>query len=419
MTAAPPALPYLNLPLHQAAQPDAPGVLAGVRVADFSHYLAGPLCTQILADMGAEIIKVEPPGRGDDFRSNTPRLGGEAGTFLWANRNKKSLALDLATPEGREVAQQLIGSCDILVENFSAGVMEKFGLDHASLCARHPALVYCSISGYGRTGPMAKRLSFDPTAQAESGFMWINGLDDGPGVMVGIPVMDMTTGMMACSAILGALFARQRNGIGQHVEVAMVDQAVAMLAYKATNYLITGESPARAANRSAITVPVGVFETRDRPLYLACTNDRIFARFSQAVGHPEWLERWASNPARVQDRDALHAVLRSVLQAQPCDEWIGVLREAAVPVAPVRTVAENLASDDVRTRGLLSRIPHPTAGFVPNVAPPFRFSESGVAEPRAAPLLGQHSAEVLAQLGVPPERVQSLRDRGIVQIAAA
>lgn len=419
MTPAPAIAPYLDLPLHQPAQPVAPGVLAGVRVADFSHYLAGPLCTQILADMGAEIIKVEPPGRGDDFRSNTPRLGGESGTFLWANRNKKSLALDLATSEGRELARRLVGTCDILVENFSSGVMEKFGLDHASLRASQPALVYCSISGYGRAGPMARRLSFDPTAQAESGFMWINGLDGGPGVMVGIPVMDMTTGMMASSAILGALFSRQRTGIGQYVEVAMVDQAVAMLAYKATNYLITGEPPARAANRSAVTVPVGVFDTGDRPLYLACTNDRIFARFADAVGHPEWLERWAGNSARVQDGDALHAVLRDVLRARRCDEWIGVLREAAVPVAPVRTVAENLASDDVRMRGLLSRIPHPTAGFVPNVAPPFRFSESAVAEPRAAPLLGQHTAEVLAQLGVLPERVHSLHDRGIVQIAAA
>ena len=406
-----------ELPPHQPRPEAAKLALAGIRVIDFTHFIAGPVCTLILADFGAEVIKIENAARGDDMRAmRTFQLGGEGGPFLWANRNKQSVGLDLSLPEGREIARLLIAEADIVVENFSAGVMDRLGLDYASVSAGNPRLIYCSISAFGREGELAQRAGFDPIAQAEAGLMSINGHPADPPVVVGTPVVDLTTGMMAGNAILAALAARNQHGIGQRVEIAMFDQAVTMLAYLATNALISGQNPVRAGNVGSTVVPTGVFEATDGPMFLCCANERTYQRLAvDVLGRPDLATHasYATMQARVQNREALVSLLKAIFATDSRDAWLTKMRAAGVPVGPVATVSEVLAGDVIRQRGLLSKIPHPTAGMVPHIAPPFRLSATPVADPQAAPTLGQHTEQVLSEvLGYDRARLDALAETG-------
>ncbi len=394
--------------------------LAGLRIADFSHFVAGPLCSLILGDLGAEIIKIEKRHGGDDLRHIGPALiPGESGPYLWANRNKKSIALDLSTQEGQQIARDIVAKSDVLLENFSTGVMPRLGLDYPTLAARDPRLIYCSISAYGRSGPLADRLGFDPITQAESGFMSMNGEADGPALRTGPAVMDMSTGMMASNAILAALFARERTGEGQFIECVLFDQAVTMTGFHAMNYLMSGREPRRVGNNSRDAVPVWAFDTADDPIYVACANDRTWHRFAIEVLQRPALASdpdYAGAQARVKNREPLIALLNAALRAEPREHWLTRMRDSGVPAGPINTISQAFDGPEIAARGLLSRLPHPTLGVVPNIALPFRFDATPLVEPTAAPTLGQHTHAILREvLGYEPTRIdQLLRDGTVV-----
>jgi len=381
----------------------AEGPLAGLRVLDFTHFLAGPTTTLVLADGGADVIKIEDGRRGDAFRHFLPpdeRLGGEGVPFLWCNRNKRSIALDLKNPQGREIALGLAKDADIVVENFSGQVMKRLGLDWDVLSAANPRLIYCAISAYGREGEFAHRLGFDPVTQAESGFMSLNGFEDREGVRTGSSVMDISTGLMAGNAILQAVIARMRTGRGQRVEVALYDTAIAMTGYVTLQNLFNGWQPRRVGNGSADTVPTGVFHANDGPFFMVCASTVIFQRvFREVAGMPGIADdpELIRPAGRMAQRDRLVGLLADLFAADTRAHWLARLSAAGVPAGAVRTVEEALHSPETRARGLVSEIAHPTAGKVPNVAFPMRFSETPVVAPVAAPLLGQHTREILRE----------------------
>jgi crotonobetainyl-CoA:carnitine CoA-transferase CaiB-like acyl-CoA transferase len=380
------------------------GPLAGLRVIDFTHFLAGPVASMILADGGAEVIKIENANGGDAFRHFPPadeRLGGEGAPFLWCNRNKKGLALNLKTDAGRAIALALIKDADIVVENFSGKVMASLGLGYETLSAANPRLIYCAISAYGRDGPFAERLGFDPVTQAESGFMSLNGYADRDGVRTGSSVMDISTGMMASNAILSAVIARSRTGRGQLVEVALFDTAVTMTGYVAMQNLFNGWQPKRVGNGSSDTVPSGVFQASDAAFFMVCASTVIFQRvFRDVAGLPEI----ANDPelirpaGRMLQRERLVGILRDLFATNTRAHWLARLQQAGVPAGAVRTIEEALHSPETKARGLVTQIPHPTAGSVPNVAFPMRFHDTPVVTPVAAPRLGEHTDEVLRAL---------------------
>ncbi|MDH4075119.1 MAG: CoA transferase [Acidimicrobiia bacterium] len=414
-------LPPPPLPAHSPRPADAPVALDGIRVVDFSHFLAGPLATMLLGDLGAEVIKIEKPDGGDDFRTFRPRVGPDddvSAAFMWANRNKRSIALDLKRPQGRQVALDLAVTADVVVENFSAGVMASLGLDYATLATLNPRLVYCAVSAYGRSGPDADRLGFDPIVQAETGFMSLTGHPDGEPTRSGPAIMDMSTGMMACNAVLGALMARHRHGLGQYLEVSLFDTATLMLGFHAANYLVTGVPHRRTGNTSSDAAPVGVFDAADGPLYLAVANDRIFRRLATDVlRRPDLADDpdFAHASARVRNRFRLAAQLETVLASAPREYWLDRMRAAGVPAGAVRTLDEGLGSAEMAGRATLSRIEHPTLGPLPNMAPPFRLAGTPVVDPVAAPTVGQHTAEILADvLGYGPDQIAALTQSGAV-----
>jgi len=408
-----------DLPVQQNPQAAGAGVLAGIRVIDFTHFVAGPLATMTLADFGADVIKVEAPKKGEDFRyypPADPELEGQGAPYLWANRNKRSLGLDMKSAAGLEVAKALIESADVLVENFSTGVMERFGLDYETCRKINPRLVYCSVSAYGRTGPYADRLGFDPIAQAESGFISMNGYPDRQGVRTGSAVMDIGTAMMATNAILLALMARDRDGLGQFVEVALFDTAILMTGFGAMQHLTTGYEPRRNGNTSPDTCPSGVFECQDQPFYINCGNDGIFVRlFEQVLGrsdiaHDPVLSKRAN---RLEQRDYLFQLMEKEFAKHPWSHWQPRLRAASVPSGQVRTLAQALASDEARSRNLVHRIPHPVKGWIPNVASPLRLARTPSLPSKAAPAVGANTDEVLNDvLHFDESRIRELRDAG-------
>ncbi|MDX3906795.1 MAG: CoA transferase [Pigmentiphaga sp.] len=406
-----------DFPEHRARPAGAPHALDGVRVIDFSHFIAGPFATMILADMGAEVIKIEAP-RGDDFRQYPPVHPdiGQGAPFLWSNRNKRSVALDLKSEAGLRLARELIATADVVVENFSTGVMERLGLDYASCRRDNPALVYCSVSAYGRQGAFADRLGFDPIAQAESGFISMNGYPDREGVRALSPVMDIGTAMMACNAILGALLARGRTGHGQQVEVALFDSAVLMTGYATLQHVFTGEEPRRHGNTSPDTCPSGAFRARDRSFYINCGSDKIFQRLmAQVLERPDLASHpdYASGAARSARREELFAILDEAFGREPWEHWQARMRAAGVPCGLVRTVGEAVRSPEARERALLTRIPHARLGWVPNLALPIRYSATPLADPAPAPTVGQHTREVLqATLGYTADRLDALQAAG-------
>ena len=390
--------------------------LEGLRVVDFSHFIAGPICTMILADLGADVIKIENAVvNGDALRTFQPQLKGESAAFLWANRNKRSVALDLTNAAARDIARDLIVTADVVVENVSGTVMERFGLDYASVSPTNPRLVYCSISAYGRTGPLADRTGFDPVVQAESGFMALNGDPEGDPQRTGPAVMDMSTGMMASNAVLAALMAREQTGIGQQVEVALFDVATTMLGFHAMNYLVSQRVPPRFGNNSRDTAPMGVFKAADGPIYLAVANDRLFQRLAANVlDRPDLAEQaeFRTNRDRTSNREQLFGVLNGIFATRGRDHWLRKMRTAGVPAGAVRELPDAMASEEIAARGSITRIPHPKLGSVPNIASPLRLEGTPTVAPIAAPLLGQHTAEVLAELGYTRERISGLDQAG-------
>jgi len=380
----------------------APKALDGLLVVDFTRVVAGPACTQTLADFGAEVIKIENPDGGDDTRAyEHAERGGESAAYLSLNRNKRGIALDLAVPAGRDVARELISRADVVVENFSASVMGKFGLDYASVAPANPRLIYCSISAYGRKGPFASRPGFDPITQAESGFMSLNGFPDGPPVRTGPPIVDMATGMSACNAILLALIARDKLGRGQQVEVALFDMAMAMTGFYGMAYLISGANPGRFGNSPNGSPSVGVYEASDGPLYIACANDRLYHRLVIDVfDRPDLIEdpRFANRRARSANKEKLRAIIAEVFAGDTLENWMARLKKLNIPVGYLRSVEQGFNAPEVRDRHRLNRIPHPTAGSIPNIEPPIGMELTPPVDPVAAPLLGEHTKEVLREI---------------------
>lgn len=407
-----------EFPDHQPRTPGAPLPLQGLRVVDFSHFIAGPLATMILADMGAEVIKVEAPVKGDDLRRYPPvhpQLD-QGAPFFWANRNKKSLALDLKSPEGIELARELIRKSDVLVENFSAGVMDRLGLGEEECRKLNPRLIYCAVAAYSRDGKFSDRLGFDPVAQAESGFVSMNGYPDREGVRALSPVMDVGTAMMVGNAVMGALLARERLGIGQRVEVSLFDTAVLMTGYASMQTLFTGQDPQRHGNTSPDTCPSGVFHASDRTFYINSGNDNIFRRLlTQVLERPDVAAdpKYASGTLRSQHRAELFALLEEDFGKQPWPHWQARMRAAGVPCGLVRTLNEALHSEEARDHQLVTRIDHPILGKAPNLRLPIRYTATPLADPVAAPSVGQHTQEVLRSVfGLDDARIGELTQAG-------
>ena len=415
----PPSVSRPSLPPPVPRPAGAPLALAGIRVADFSHFIAGPLCSMILADMGADVIKIEKADGGDDFRRLPPAVSDQEGApFIWTNRNKRSIALDLKTADGQRIAREIVAKSDVLLENFSTGVMDRFGLGYETLAAANPRLIYCSISAYGRSGALKDRLGFDPITQAEAGFMSMNGDPERVGLRAGPSIMDMSTAMITCNAVLGALFARERLGVGQFVESALFDQAATMVGFHASSYLTSGVEPTRFGNNSRDTVPTAAMETADGPIFIACANDRTWHRLAgQVLDRPDLAEHadYARSRERVRNRDAVIEIVAAILKTKPRAHWLEKMRAAGVPAGAINSVAEAFTSPEMAARGLVTGIPHPVAGTVPNVALAFRMHGTPLADPVAAPRLSQHATEVLSGvLGYDADRIAALMASGVV-----
>ena len=405
-----------------------PGALQGVRVLDLSRVLAGPWCTQTLADLGAEVIKVERPGSGDDTRGWGPpflsdRDGAdthEAAYFLGCNRNKRSITVDIAKPEGQALIRRIAAQCDVFVENFKVGDMARYGLDAQSLRALNPRLVYCSITGFGQTGPYAARAGYDYAVQGMGGLMSITGeRDDLPGggpQKVGVAVADLFTGMYATVAILAALRHRDATGEGQAIDMALLDTQVAMLANLGANYMVTGKSPRRAGNAHQNIVPYQVFEVADGHIILAVGNDGQYAKFCAVAGRPELAtdERFAKNALRVRNRDVLVPLLADILKTRSKQDWLSALEEAKVPCGAINDLQEVFADPQVRARGMTVELPHPLTDALRLVASPMKLSATPVQYTLAPPLLGEHTDEVLDALGVSTDERAALRAQGVL-----
>jgi len=404
------------LPLRDGGSSSLPP-LTGVRVVDFTRVLAGPFATQILGDLGAEVIKIENPALGDDTRSIGPdaSLGGESAFFLSLNRSKQSVAIDLKSEAGRQVALDLIATADVVVENFSGAVMRRFELDYQSLRERFPKLIYCSVSGYGRSGRNADAAGFDSPLSAEAGVMSQNAYAGGRPVLGGVPYTDISTALNAAIAILAALQARARDGKGQHVDVAMFDSALANLSFRGCEFLASGRES--ALNTRQAPVPRGQFETADGEITITCSGDKMFrALCLQVIDQPGWLEdpRFATSAERYRHGEAFLAEIGAIFRTRPSEFWSERCKRAGVPCGAIRTPGEALMSAEAAERGLVFALPHPTAGAAPVIAQPFRFSETPCRY-ETPPLLGQHTRETLRSLlGYDEARIEELSAAGAI-----
>ena len=392
--------------------------LSGITIIDLTRVLSGPFCTMVLADLGSRVIKVERPGTGDDTRAwGPPFAGGESTYFLSVNRNKESLSLDFRRPEGRTILERLLATADVIVENFRPGTLARYGLDYPAVANRLPHLIYCSISGYGQTGPRRGEPGYDAVIQAEGGLMSITGDPDGPPFRLGLAISDMVAGLFAAQGITAALFERARTGRGRHVDVALLDSVAALLTHQASAFFATGTAPPRFGNGHQSIVPYDTFMTSDGPLMLAVGNDDQWRRFCTAAGLADLADdpRFRTNPDRVRHRDALQPVLEKTFRARPCAEWATMLKATGVPCGPVRNIAEALADPQLEARAMIAAVPHATAGVVRQVGNPIVYAGTPRRTPAPAPSLGEHTATLLmTELGLSAEDVRDLRARDVI-----
>jgi crotonobetainyl-CoA:carnitine CoA-transferase CaiB-like acyl-CoA transferase len=394
------------------------GPLDGVTVVDLTRVLSGPYCTMMLGDLGARIIKIEQPGRGDDTRAwGPPFIDGESAYFLSINRNKESLTLDLKHTRAREVLERLLAGADVLVENFRPGTMARLGLDHAAVGARHPRLVYCSISGFGQTGPRRAQPGYDAVVQAEGGLMSITGDAEGPPYRLGVAISDIVTGMFAAQAITSALFARERTGRGQSLDIAMLDSTVALLTYQASIFFATGTPPVRMGNRHPMIVPYQTFAAADGELVVAVGNDDLWRRFCRVTGLEDVAAdpRFATNQARVTHYAELQPQMAARLRARPRADWIAALMAVGVPCGAVRDVGEVLSDAQVRARGMVAALEHAALGPISVLGSPLQLSDTPAMLRSAPPVLGQHTGGILRDdLGLSEQEIETLKREGAI-----
>lgn len=395
----------------------APGPLAGLTVIDLTRVLSGPYCTMTLADLGARVIKVEHPVRGDDTRGwGPPFLGSESAYFLSVNRNKESVTVDFKAPEGREILERLIARADVVVENFRPGTMAGVGLDAAALRQRHPRLIYCAISGFGQTGPRREEPGYDAVMQAEGGLMSVTGDADGPPFRLGVAIADIVSGMWAAQGITAALLARERTGRGQVVDVGMLDATASLLTYQAAIYFATGRAPGRLGNRHPTIVPYESLPTSDGDLVVAVGNDGIWGRFCEAAGAPELAAdaRFATNRDRVANYDELKPALHALFRRRPRQAWIDVLTPAGVPCGSVRDIHEVFEDPQIAARDMVQTLPHASIGEVRVTGVPVKLSETPGVVHAAPPMLGQHTDTVLGEIGYTPADLARLRASRVI-----
>lgn len=393
------------------------GPLDGVRVIDLSRILAGPFCTMVLGDLGADVVKVEEPVHGDDTRAwGPPFQGDQSAYFLSVNRNKRSIGLDLKSPEGKRIIRRLVERADVLVENFRPGAAARLGLGYEELSTVRPELVYASISGYGQTGPDAHRPGYDAIAQARSGIMSVTGEPDGPPVRVGVSSGDIGAGMWAAIGILAALNARRSTGRGQHVDVSLLDGQVAWLTYVAAGYFASGTTPKRYGSAHPSIVPYQAIRTADGHVMVAVGNEALWRSFALAVGLTELIDDplYAVNELRVRNREALIGAIEEVLSCKPTDHWVTILQEAGVPAGPINDVPAAVSDAQVLARGMVVEFEHRSAGLVRVVGSPIKLSETPSSTRLPPPTLGEHGDAVLAELGMSALEIGELRERGVL-----
>ena len=408
-----------------------PAALDGIKVLDLSRVLAGPWCTQILADLGADVVKIERPGVGDDTRTWGPPFikdadgndTDQASYFTACNRNKRSVTVDMATADGQALLKQMAAQSDIVVENFKTGGLKQYGLDHESLRAANPRLIYCSVTGFGHDGPYAERAGYDLMIQAMTGMMSITGRpDDVPGggpLRVGVALTDLFTGVYASTAVLAALQVRDRTGEGQHIDMALLDVGMAILANQASAFLNTGKAPGRQGNTHPSLAPYQDFPTQDGSMLLAIGNNGQFARFCEAAGHPEWATdaRFATNTLRVKHRGVLIPMMEELTRTRATADWVTLLEDKAVPCGPINDIAQAFDDAQVKSRGLAVTLPRDAGdgiASITGVASPLRLAATPPVLRHAPPALGQHTREVLAEFGIDGARFEALRSAGVV-----
>ena len=394
------------------------GPLAGMRVVDLTRILAGPLCTMMLGDMGADVIKVEPPDKGDDTRGwGPPFIAGEAAYFLGVNRNKRSLTLNMAVPAGQKILAGLVEKADVLIDNFRIGTLEKWGFTDAWFEQHAPRLVRCSITGYGSTGPKAALPGYDFILQAESGLMSICGAPDGAPTKYGVAIVDVCTGMLASNSILAALNARHRTGKGQKVELSLYETSLAMLINVASNYLTAGRNGGRFGNGHPSIVPYTTYRTADAMVAIGIGNERQFARIAEVLGHPEWAQdaRFTSNRARVENRDLIDGLINEALSHGGAESWLDKLKAVGVPCGKINSVADALDDPHTVARDMIETVEHSTIGALKMLGIPFKFSDTACSVRRAPPTLGQHSDEILkGELGLDDKAIAELRQTKVI-----
>ena len=393
------------------------GPLTGLTVLDLTRVLSGPYCTMFLGDMGARVIKIEQPGRGDDTRAwGPPFVKGESAYFLGTNRNKESVTLDFKHPGGRRLLDKLIERADVLIENFRPGALQRAGLDYVALKQNHPRLIYTSISGFGHTGPRRHQPGYDAVIQAEGGLMSITGAPAGPPYRLGVAIADMVAGLLAAQGILLALYARERTGRGQHIDIGMLDGVVALLTYHSSMHLVANTNSPRVGNGHATIAPYDTFRASDGEFFLAVGNDEQFRRFCEAAGLQQLPtdSRFATNPARVEHRIELAAQLEPVLTQHSRKHWIAVLTEAGVPCGEVREVAEALADAQLLARQMIESVDHATIGPMKVLGLPIKLSDTPGSVRTAPPTLGQHTSAVLTELGLNASEIDALRQQKVI-----
>jgi formyl-CoA transferase len=394
-------------------------LLDGVRVVDLTRILAGPYCTMLLGDLGADVIKVEVPGRGDDTRQWGPPFtaGGESAYFLAANRNKRSLTLNLKSERGRLILQKLIRQADVLIENFRMGTLEKWGLDYEQLIELKPDLIYCTVTGYGYTGPYRDRPGYDFIIQALGGFMSVTGPEDGEPFRAGIAIADLASGIYACNAVLASLYARERTGAGQRIDISLLDCQVALMSYVASNYLVSGDPARRFGNAHPNIVPYQVFEAAEGYFAFAAGNDLQWENFCKAVDRQAWVadERFATNPARLENRSELVRLLNELFSTRSAEHWIQLCESIGLPAGPINTMDAVFSDPQVLARELVMEVPHPTEGSVPLLRSPLNIPTAPSEVRYPPPTLGQHTDQILSELlSFDLAEIQALREAGVV-----